>query len=239
VTLVPTLLFVDPWGYKGLSLRLISSVLKDWGSDCIIFFNYNRVNSGLGNSLVREHMDALFGAERAEDLRRRIRSAKPFVREQAILEEIAEAFKEMGGTFFQSFRFWMEDKNRISHHLLFVSKNFRGYHIMKEIMAKESSSAPQGVPSFEYNPRDYVLRRFEEMDRPLDELEAQLLNDFAGRTLTMNEIYEEHSVGKPFLKNNYKQALWNLLARGEIEASPKPRKKNTFADHISASFPPA
>jgi hypothetical protein len=54
----------------------------------------------------------------------------------------------------------------------------------------------------------------------------------------MNEIYEEHSVGKHFLKNNYKQALWNLLARGEIEASPIPRK-NTFADHISASFPSA
>lgn len=79
------------------------------------------------------------------------------------------------------------------------------------------------------------MRPFE-LVRPLDELEAQLLNDFAGRTRTMNEIYEEHSVGKAFLKNNYKQALWNLLARGAIDASPRPRK-NTFADHIRASFP--
>ena len=52
----------------------------------------------------------------------------------------------------------------------------------------------------------------------------------------MNEIYEDHSVGKPFLKNNYKQALWNLYERGVIETSRKPRK-NTFADDISASFP--
>ncbi|MFZ3364026.1 MAG: three-Cys-motif partner protein TcmP, partial [Candidatus Acidiferrales bacterium] len=29
--LVPTLFFVDPWGYKGLSLALINSVLKNWG----------------------------------------------------------------------------------------------------------------------------------------------------------------------------------------------------------------
>ncbi len=29
VKLVPTLLFVDPWGYKGLSLRLINSVLRN------------------------------------------------------------------------------------------------------------------------------------------------------------------------------------------------------------------
>jgi three-Cys-motif partner protein len=151
--LVPTLLFVDPWGYKGLSLRLINSVLRNWGSDCIVFFNYNRINSGLGNSMVREHMDALFGAARAETLRARLRPLKPVDRERAILNEIEEAFKEMEGRFFLSFRFWMETQKRISHHLLFVSKNFQGYHIMKEIMARESSSFDQGVPSFEYNPR--------------------------------------------------------------------------------------
>lgn len=154
--------------------------------------------------------------------------------ERAILEEIAEAFKDMGGAFFQVFCFWMEDKRRISHHLLFVSKNFRGYHIMKEIMAKESSSAPQGVPSFDYDPWYDPLRL--ELARPLDELEDQLLKDFAGRELTMIEIYEEHSVGKPFLKHNYKRALWNLYERGAISTSPEPRK-NTLANRISASFP--
>src|ERR1035437_1433955 len=53
--LVPTLFFVDPWGYKGLSLQLVNSVLKDWGCDCIFFFNYNRINMGLTNEFVREH----------------------------------------------------------------------------------------------------------------------------------------------------------------------------------------
>src|SRR5690606_21232198 len=47
--LVPSFLFVDPFGYKGLSLRLVQSVLKNWGCDCVFFFNYNRINAGLGN----------------------------------------------------------------------------------------------------------------------------------------------------------------------------------------------
>ena len=63
---MPTFFFVDPWGYKGLSLRLINSVLKDWGCDCVFFFNYNRINMGLGNDAVEKHMDALFGKERGE-----------------------------------------------------------------------------------------------------------------------------------------------------------------------------
>src|SRR5258708_1922733 len=67
--LVPTFFFVDPWGYKGLSLGLINSVLQNWGCDCIFFFNYNRVNMGLNNDAVREHMDVLFGKERADKLR--------------------------------------------------------------------------------------------------------------------------------------------------------------------------
>jgi hypothetical protein len=44
---VPTLVFLDPCGYKGLSLKLISSVLGGFGNDCIFFFNYSRINMKL------------------------------------------------------------------------------------------------------------------------------------------------------------------------------------------------
>ena len=236
--LIPTLFFVDPWGYKGLSLRLINSVLRNWGSDCIIFFNYNRISMGLNNEFVKKHMDALFGEARAELLRERLRTMTPQERELEIVEELAEALKEMGGKYVLPFRFRDEKGNRASHHLIFVSKDFKGYEIMKDIMSRESSAADQGVPSLEYNPATKNQRLLFELSRPLDELEGQLLNDFAGRTLTMREIYEEHSVDRPFLAKHYKQALKNLEAGGAITAnSSKPRRKNSFADHVSVTFP--
>ena len=55
--LVPTLFFVDPWGYKGLSLQLVNAVVKDWACECIFFFNYNRINMGLNNEFVEEHIN--------------------------------------------------------------------------------------------------------------------------------------------------------------------------------------
>src|SRR4029077_10279592 len=79
--LVPTLFFIDPWGYKGLSLRLINSVLKDWGCVCILFFNYIRFNMGLHNPAVKEHMNALFGEERADQLRGELEKMSPDKRE--------------------------------------------------------------------------------------------------------------------------------------------------------------
>jgi three-Cys-motif partner protein len=53
IKLVPAFFFVDPWGYKGLSLNLVSSIIKDWGCDCVFFFNYNRVNMGVNNDAIR------------------------------------------------------------------------------------------------------------------------------------------------------------------------------------------
>ncbi len=105
MALIPTLFFVDPWGYKGLSLRLINSVLKNWGCDCVFFFNYNRINMGLSNQAVREHMDALFGQEAAEQLRQEISILPTYRRELAIVEAISQSLRDLGGKYVLPFRF--------------------------------------------------------------------------------------------------------------------------------------
>jgi len=241
--LIPTLFFVDPWGYKGLSLQLINSVVKDWGCDCIFFFNYNRINMGLSNDAVKNHMDALFGSKKADQVREQLKKLSPQERELTVVEAICEALQEMGGRYVLPFRFRHENGNRTSHHLIFVSKHVRGYEIMKDIMAKESSEEVQGVPSFEYNPATLKQPLLFELTRPLDELETILLETFSGQTLTMKEIYNQHHVGKSYISKNYKSALGNLEAQGKITAEPpadkrrKMRGKVTFADSVKVKFP--
>jgi len=238
--LVPTLFFVDPWGYKGLSLQLVNSVVKDWGCDCIFFFNYNRINMGLNNDAVKEHINALFGQVRADQLRERLKTLTPQERELTVVEYICEALKEMGGKYVLPFRFRHEMGNRTSHHLIFVSKHPKGYGIMKEIMAKESSEQTQGVPSFEYNPATLQQPLLFELTRPLDQLESMLLDNFSGKTMTMVEIYDQHHQGKPYIKKNYKTALSNLESQGKVTVhSPedKKRRKGTFADDLKVTFP--
>ncbi|MEH2265062.1 three-Cys-motif partner protein TcmP [Nostoc sp.] len=242
--LVPTLFFVDPWGYKGLSLQLINSVVKNWGCDCIFFFNYNRINMGLSNAAVEEHMNALFGKITADQVREQLKTLNPQERELTVVEAICEALKEMGGEYVLPFRFKHENGKRTSHHLIFVSKHVKGYKIMKDIMANESSEQNQGVPSFEYNPATYRQPLLFEFYRPLDDLEEMLLDKFADRTITMQDIYEQHHVGRRYISKNYKAALKNLEAKGNIAADPpvNKRRKNkgetTFADSVKVTFPP-
>src|SRR5712692_1616912 len=133
LNLIPTFFFVDPWGYKGLSLGLINSVIKNWGCDCIFFFNYNRINMGMANKAVEDHINVLFGKHRAEALRKKLEGLKPEEREAAIVEALVEALKELGAGYVLPFCFKDEKGTRTSHHLLFATKHPLPYRIMKEI----------------------------------------------------------------------------------------------------------
>ncbi|HUU39625.1 MAG TPA: three-Cys-motif partner protein TcmP, partial [Desulfatiglandales bacterium] len=242
MNLVPTLFFVDPWGYKGLSLRLVNSVLKDWGCDSIFFFNYNRISMGISNEAVQEHMQALFGRERAMALKDELNGKTPIQRELLIVEELCQALKAYGSRYVLPFRFKNDRGKRTSHHLIFVSKHLRGYGIMKDIMAAESTSNTQGVPSFEYNPADFLPQQtlLFQLSRPLEDLKEELLDTFRGQKLTKQEIYEKHNVDKPYINKNYKNALLELYENGTIKAtspSGKPPRKGSFGDKIIVTFP--
>lgn len=246
MNLVPTLIFVDPWGYKGLSLRLIDAVIKDFGCDCIFFFNYNRINMGLNNEAVQEHINALFGKERADLLRKKLEGVTSSQeRENIILNEICEALRSMGREYVLPFCFKNANGRRTSHHLIFVSKHVKGYEIMKEIMARHSSTKEQGVASFDFHPvANSQLRLLFDLSRPLDDLADILVQRFAGQTLTMKEIYNQHQVGTPYISSNYKDAL-NLLEEKKLikcdppmAERPMRKGKRTFADHVRVTFPP-
>jgi len=225
VNKVPTLLFADPWGYKGLSLELINSVLRNWGSDCIFFFNYNRINMGLSNPLVAIRMKELFGRKRADNLQYQLEHLSSLKREELIVEEFTKALKAIGGTYVLPFPFKSGSSTRTTHHLVFVCKHQRGYFIMRDIMAKVSSDFDQGVPSFAYNPKEthtkaHQLLLFEEFRelRPLEALEQALLHDFAGCTVTIEQAFRQHSIGKRYIRKNYDEAFRNLEQRGAIIA---------------------
>jgi hypothetical protein len=77
----------------------------------------------------------------------------------------------------------------------------------------------------------------------LDDLEEMLLRDFAEQKLLMRAIYERHSVGKRYIKINYKRALTNLEAAGKIYTDPPADKRPkrlgavTFSDNVVVTFP--
>lgn len=45
----PSVLFIDPWGYKGIETNVLSQFLSYWGNELFIFINSKRINPALEN----------------------------------------------------------------------------------------------------------------------------------------------------------------------------------------------
>ena len=78
------------------------------------------------------------------------------------------------------------------------------------------------------------------LQQPLSELKDSLLTEFAGRELMVSQIYERHSVDRPFILKNYKAVLADMEANGLIAVRSSKvgnRRKGTFADHHFVRFP--
>lgn len=219
----PTLLFADPFGYKGLSLDLINSVLKDFGGESIFFFNYNRTQAAIKNSKVEGHIDALFGKERADKLREIENGSGD--KEEDILVALLLALTEKYGKYFCLFKFPSVKKDITSHYLVYVTKHQLGYKIMQSTMAKYSDYEDEyGVASFRCDPTAIHQKS---IFNPLKELALELSKEFQGKSMILDEFWVEHSIATNYVRKNYVEAVKLLADEGLVTFSgtiPKQRK---------------
>jgi len=104
-------------------------------------------------------------------------------------------------------------------------------------MAKYSSEENQGVPSFEYSTTSASNPLLFELCRPLADLEGMLLREFSGRSVTMKELFDQHNIGRPYIRRNYTEILLAMEEREIVKTDPQKRRKGTLADHVKISFP--
>jgi three-Cys-motif partner protein len=226
----PTLFFADPWGYEGVSIDLVRAALTHWGSDFLFFFNYNRINMHLTSDLMHEPIDEFFSPERAATLRVAV-GRRPGAREQIVVAEMESAIRDLSART-AKFTYRSTTGTRTTHHLVCVTRHREGLALFKEISAKESSTFEDDVPSLDHNPAADPTQGT--LFSPLAQLEDDLVQEFAGRQLTTEQIYHQHHNGKPYVLRNYRQALLRLEDTGAIRVDP-PRSRRKTPDSIPST----
>jgi GMT-like wHTH domain len=172
----------------------------------------------LGNDVMNEPINEFFRPDVAAQIRQTIARLRPAAREEAIIKAMRESIKELGANV-ANFTYRSQIGTRTSHHLMCVTRHRNGLALFKEISAKQSTSFDSGVPSGEHNPGADPAQRI--LFSPLTELEEDLKVTYAGKyNLTPEQIYHEHHNGKPYVLKNYRQALLNLEAAGDVEIDP-------------------
>lgn len=241
----PSLVFLDPWGYKALTLRLIDAALRRKFSDVIFFFNFNRVNAAIRNAFMEDHVEALFTPARLEQLRVGVEGKPPEVREQIVMRALKDEVTHGGQRHWLDFKFTSAESNKTSHYIILVSKDPTGLKPMKDIMAKASSASDDGVASFAFAPKapkpSLQLDMFNK--RPTDTLGDELLRQFKGETLAVTEVFYRHHENTKYRLKNYKEAILRLEAAGTVICDPSaaarpPRHgEPTLADDVRVTFP--
>jgi hypothetical protein len=126
--------------------------------------------------------------------------------------------REVGARFVLPFRFVMHGAERTSHYLVFLSKNFLGYKIMRDVMANASSYSVGGVASFEYNATPQL---FLPDGHSTEVLAESLARELAGSAMRVEDVFEKHSAGRLYVMPNYRAALLDL--EGSVAMSCPPR----------------
>lgn len=233
---VPTLLYLDPFGYD-FSQQLLLQSVRRWGLDLFMLFTPAKLRAAVQGATDDSIMADVFGKERLGKIRAfcdRYQDAGQ--REDFMVDQFEEVFREKEYRTFR-FKISLPKKNQTSHYLFFVSKNDAPYMKMKELMLMYSDYQEDGVPLFGANIR-HQLSLFQEQYRYSIK---NLIVDLAGKRnfyheLPIDSIYRHHNIGTNYIRGNYKEALEQLKAEGVVEAinpvSRQPMRKVSFSSII-------
>lgn len=145
----PIFSFVDPWGYKDVSMSQVWSLVKNRGSDCVLFFNSDRILQDISKPANAQDFQQIFG-----DL---FEDAKAIQTDSTMSQrKKAEAFltlfsknlyltvqKEYGNKFkifVLPFYVEADDKEKTSHYIVFISKAHKAIQEMRKVMIKHGNS---------------------------------------------------------------------------------------------------
>jgi len=141
----PIFSFIDPWGYKDISTEQTWELIKNIGSDCVLFFNSNRFLMDFSKEASSVHYSKIFG-EQLPEIRSVVENNQLSQKKktQLIVELFSKnMYKRMEKEVYSKYRMFVlpfvfeaDDKEKVSHHIVFITKSHKAVIEMKKVMLK-------------------------------------------------------------------------------------------------------
>ena len=214
---VPALVITDPFG-SSYAQDLFGQVVGRRWVDGLLVFTYAKMRTAVlqaGEGKLPWLGPRLAGLQRYF---RRESSARK--KEQFALQTVESRLQEHHQYTF-TFKINLPNKDQTSHYLLLATNRQPAYLALKELMAFYSDWQEDGVPLFTANqpPQPPLLPGFFQYlsKYTLENLREELrTNRRQFHYRTIRDVYEEHSVGTNYVKDNYLRAFATLREQGLI-----------------------
>jgi len=221
----PSLLFIDPFGYKGIETKTLAEFLKNWGNEIFIFVNTKRIHPALENEKFEDLMFDLFPTTFQKLKNDRRFKSTVSQRLTLIIESLGEEYKTLlgGNVYYTAFKFQEEDSDGTSHYILHLTKGSRGYDLIKTTYNDFANVGTvfDGINTYTFDAKTFgkeINELFDLRIINIEKLAAELTNKYKGKSLTTYQLFEEHHTSGLYSRSHYTLALRKLFDDGKIES---------------------
>lgn len=225
----PALLFFDPFGYKGIKTQVLSDFLKNWGNEIFLFLNTKRINAAIDNELFLKYIKDMFPLSYEEVKLGKGKQENVIARLAYIVDMLGREFNLIlkKNVYYTAFQFQEEDINTTSHFILHLTKNSKGYELVKTIYNDFANVGTtfDGLHTYTFDPKllnSHDMGLFDYSSDNIHCLADRLYADYKGKVIDARKLFDNDQIKTNYCLSHYTAALRNLVEEGKI--------KSTFTD---------
>jgi three-Cys-motif partner protein len=231
--LAPTFAFIDPFGWSGVPLDLISRLLAFDRCEVLFNFMYDSINRFVADQRpnIAKHFADLFGTDEA--VHRRAHELQGDQRKEFLRDLYASQLREVAGfTYVRSFELVNAERGRTAYYLMYGTRHPKGLEKMKEAMwsldpvaGQRFSGTTGGQPVlFQAEPDFGPLRK-------------AIVERFAGRAVAVDEVERFVIEETDYKRTHYKRVLTQLETDNEISCLTDRTRRLTYPSGTVLRFP--
>lgn len=236
----PSLLFIDPFGYKGIETKVLAEFLKNWGNEIFLFVNTKRIHPALENDKFEPLMKDLFPTTLATIRKDRKYKSTVAERLNLIIDKLGEEYQALlGGTvYYTAFKFQEEDVDATSHYILHLTKGDRGYDLIKTTYNDFANVGTifDGINTYTFDAKKFdkpANELFDLQSINIDKLKDELYNLFHTKKISANDLFESHHKSSLYSRSHYTEALRRLVDENKLKATFIDNKQHKVSVLIS------
>jgi len=228
----PTLLFIDPFGYKGIETKVLAEFMKNWGNEIFLFVNIKRIHPALENDKFDSLMKDLFPSTLTKvrnDRRYKLNAAE---RISLIINSIGSEYENIlkSKIYYTAFKFKEEDNEATSHYILHITKHPRGFDLVKQIYNDFANVGTvfDGINTYTFDAKEIKNEKIELFDTKsmnVDRLKNEIYSDYTKKEISAMKLFDEHHKNNLYSRRHYSEALRKLVFEGKLES--------IFTDNLS------
>lgn len=222
-SLAPTFAFIDPFGYKDISMEKLGKLLSAASCELFIYFDFNSVMRFATAGNVDHHFSRLFGCD---DYKNAPPAGNP--KRATFLRELYEQQlqKVAGFNYVQSFAM-VNKSGKTGNYMSFGSRSLDGLDLMKSAMW---NVAPTG--DYRFSDRLAGQEVLLGLEPDLAPLRQALQSKFEGQAVTIHEIEEFVLTKTPFHRGHIKRKTLAPMQREGLITTNNKRKGSFTAGTV-------